>query len=191
MSVIVLSTILAVGVKRPGSVALARGCRAGRQPTHSVAMIGRFALHVILPTFVGVSVYLLFRTPSLLVFQWVEAIGLRAHLMALRDCLSDVQLPEWFLYSLPDGIWAYATTMWMVIIWRGARPWPWLSIGVLIAVGAEFGQAVGCVPGTYQHLDVLFCVGAFLLALLQMRWANEASLTLSGGTSRDDPSCLR
>lgn len=153
--------------------------------------MGKFGIYVVLPTFVGASVYLLFRTPSLVVFHWVEAIGLHTHLMALRRCLSDVQLPEWLLYSLPDGIWVYAITMWMSIIWHGETPWPWLSIGVLLAVGAEFGQAIGCVPGTYQHLDVLFYIGAFLLALIQWRCFHESLLAFSGGTFSDGASCLR
>jgi len=145
--------------------------------------MGRFSLYVVLPTFVGASIYLLFRTPSLMVFQWVDAVGLHTQLMTLRECLSGARLPDWFLYSLPDGIWVYATTMWMLVIWRGATPWPWLSIAVLLAVGAEFGQAVGCVPGTYQHLDILFYLGAFLLALLQVRSFNETSLPVDRGDS--------
>ena len=146
----------------------------------------RFTIHVVLPTFVGASVYLLFRTRSLLVFHWVEAIGLQGHLTVLRDAVSDVQLPQWLLYSLPDGLWVYATTSWMVLIWREPRSWLWLSTGVLLAVGAEAGQAVGCIPGTYQHLDMLFYGGAFLLALLKPRWANETALSLFRGTSCDD-----
>jgi len=109
----------------------------------------RFMLHVCLPTVIGASVYVLFRTSTLLVFKCIEAVGLYGHVIALREGVSHVRLPEWFLYSFPDGAWVYATTMWMVIIWNGAPPWPWLSIGLVLAVGAELGQAAGCVQGTY------------------------------------------
>ena len=119
----------------------------------------KFALHIVFPTLVGTTIYLLFRTPSLLAFRWVEAIGVDGPVMVLRKCTSDVQLPAWILYSLPDGIWVYATTAWMLIIWRGAISWPWVSIGVLLAIASELGQTVGVVRGTYQSLDILFYLG--------------------------------
>ena len=151
----------------------------------------RFMLHVCLPTFIGASVYLLFRTSTLLVFKWGEAVGLHGHLMALRERVSEVQLPEWLLYSFPDGVWVYATTMCMLIIWNGAPPWPWLSIGLVLAVGAELGQAVGYVQGTYEHLDILFYFGAFLLALLKVRCFYETSPTLCDSRLGHGFSCFR
>jgi hypothetical protein len=154
-------------------------------------VMGRFIVHVVLPTLIGASIYLFFRTPTLLVFRWIEAIGLLDPVMILREQVAFVQLPEWLLYSLPDGLWVYATTSWMVLMWRGARSWLWLSTGVLLAVGAELGQAVGCVPGTYQHLDMLFYGSAFLLALLQVRWPDEPALSLYGCDPCHDYSGVR
>ncbi len=151
----------------------------------------KFRLHVCVPTFIGASIYLLFRTPSLLVFNWVESVGLDTHLMALRDSVSGVQLPDWLLYSLPDGVWVYAITMWMLIIWDGAPPWFWLLLGVVLALGAELGQAIGLVQGTYQHLDMLFYLGAFLLALLQMRCFYETTPAFCNRTFDNGLSCTR
>lgn len=149
----------------------------------------KFATHVLLPTLIGAATYLLFRTPSLLAFRWVETVGLSDQLMAIRGHVSSVRLPNWFLYSLPDGIWVYATTSWMAIIWQGKKSWAWITIAVLLAVGSEIGQAFGIVPGTYQHLDVLFYVGAFVLALLQVRWLNETPGSV--GDCLSDNGCAR
>jgi hypothetical protein len=50
----------------------------------------------------------------------------------------------------------------MLAIW--GRMTPWACSGVVLAVGAEFGQWFAVVPGTYDTLDVVFYVVAFLLA---------------------------
>lgn len=142
----------------------------GRHSTSGPAILWKPVwLHVVLPTAIGTGVYLLFRTPTLLVFDWLDAVGLCEPVMSMRRYLSDVQPPDWLLYSLPDGIWVYAATAWLAIIWRRSPCWPWLSVPVVLAVGTEAGQAIGLVPGTHQHLDVVFYVGGFLLALLQRR----------------------
>lgn len=129
----------------------------------------RFWLHVVFPTAVGAGIYLLFRTPTLLVFRWLEAVSLSQPLFALREHLSGIQLCDWLLYSLPDGIWVYASTAWIAIIWGRSPSWIWLFVPVALAVGGEVGQAIRFVPGTYQHLDMLFYVGGFLLALQNTR----------------------
>ena len=153
--------------------------------------IRRFGMHVLFPTLLGASIYLLFRSPSLLVFWWIDGIGLLDHLKVVRDHLSVVQLPDWFLYSLPDGLWVYATTSWMLLIWRGTKPVFWLSAGLLLAVATEFGQAVNWVPGTYQSMDVLFYVGGFLLALLQVRSTDETSPVVTCGPVGHGRTCIR
>ena len=50
----------------------------------------------------------------------------------------------------------------MLIIWN--RTVPWIFAPVILAVGSEIGQLIGTVPGTYDNLDVVFYIGAFLLA---------------------------
>lgn len=116
-----------------------------------------FFLHVILPTAVGASIYVGWRSTDLLVFRWIEFVG--ASGLVVRP---GIPLPFWVLYALPDGIWVYAYTSWMLLIW--GRIAPWVYSGLVLAVGAELGQFVGLVPGTYANLDMVFYVGGFLLA---------------------------
>ena len=119
--------------------------------------ISRSLLHVVLPTALGTIVYVGWRSTDLLVFQWIEYFGLNA--MVLRP---NVVLPDWLLFSFPDGCWVYATTSWMLLIWGRLNQWTWVV--VILAVCAEFGQLLGLVRGTYQSLDVLFYLGGFILA---------------------------
>ena len=54
---------------------------------------------------VGGSIYLLFRPKSLLMFRWVESLGLNEYIDRLRDMVSGITLNHITLYSLPDGLW--------------------------------------------------------------------------------------
>lgn len=117
----------------------------------------RFTLHVVLPTALGTCIYLGWRSTDLLVFRWLDVCGLTS--VVYRPT---TVLPHWALYSLPDGCWVYATTSWLLLVWHRLAPWTWL--GVILAVGTEFGQLLGYVEGTYHSLDVVFYVGAFIMA---------------------------
>lgn len=145
-----------------------------------------FCLHVILPIAIGAAIYLLFRTTSLLVFDWVAKAHLSEVTFAARQLLSGIHLPEWLLYTLPDGLWVYAVTSWMILIWKGNPPFHWLFVGLALAVGGEIGQAIAIVPGTYQHLDILFYVTGFLLACLQLELKHETSLLFHIGIASYD-----
>lgn len=135
-------------------------------PDHSFL---RFCLFVALPIAIGASIYLLFRTTSLLVFQWLIAVGLFDVTISVRGYFSQIQLADWLLYCLPDGIWVYALTNWMILIWEGCPPAPWLLIGLILGVGGEIGQALSIVPGTYQHLDLVFYCLGFGMACLHLK----------------------
>jgi hypothetical protein len=89
---------------------------------------------------------------------------------------SEIVLPEWLLYSLPDGLWVYAITSWVIMIWNRDPPLAWLVIGAALGIGGELGQVIGIVPGTYQHLDMVFLTCGFLIACLQLEIRYETSL---------------
>jgi hypothetical protein len=116
-----------------------------------------FLVQVVVPIAVGACIYVGWRSTDLLVFRWIESVG--AGGLVVRP---DAPLPSWVLYTLPDGCWVYAYTSWMLLIW--GRMVPWVYSGVALAMGAELGQLVGLIPGTYANLDIAFYVGAFILA---------------------------
>ena len=145
-----------------------------------------FTLHVALPIAIGAAIYLFFRTTSLLVFEWLRAVSLFELTLTARGLLSGISLPNWLLYSLPDGLWVYAVTSWMILIWDRNPPLPWLFVGVALGVGGEFGQAIAIVPGTYQHLDMLFYIAGFFAACFHLEYTDETSPTFPVGIARND-----
>jgi len=131
-----------------------------------------FFLHVSLPIVFGGLIYVCWRDPNLLMFKWFHAVGLESLILQLRLATSPTKaaLPFWFIYSLPDGLWVYALTAFMILLWRDVRSLPikmfWLSLGLLLGAGSELGQLVGIVPGVFDKAVLAVCVIALVAAFL-------------------------
>lgn len=131
-----------------------------------------FSIHVLLPLLGGGLVYICWRDPNLLMFRWLRAIGLEPSIDWLRVGTASAQtaLPHWLVYSLPDGLWVYALTALMILLWRGVHSLPlkisWLSLGLLLGAGSELGQLAGVLPGAFDPVDLLVCLIAPAAALL-------------------------
>ena len=119
----------------------------------------QFTIHVVAPLIIGAWIYVAWRTPNLLVFDWLYSIRIDPTPIRMnRD------LPHFVQYCLPDGCWVYAGTSWMLLVWQ--RTSPWLHLYVALGVGGEFGQLAGVVPGTFEWLDVLACSIGFGIPIL-------------------------
>ncbi|MFS8085722.1 MAG: hypothetical protein ACMG6H_08845 [Acidobacteriota bacterium] len=129
------------------------------------------SIHVLLPLAAGGFVYICWRDPNLLMFKWFGALGLEPSIESLRLATSGgrTAVPHWLIYSLPDGLWVYALTALMIILWRGTDSLPtkvfWLSAGLLLGAGSELGQLAGVLPGAFDTIDLLVCLLAPAAAL--------------------------
>jgi hypothetical protein len=131
-------------------------------------------IHVVGPVAAGAAIYLLFRTPHLLVFSWTGAVGMNGMLESARYAASPVAaaMPGWLLYSAPDGLWVYALTAAMLAVWRGDPSpgrHPWIAAGLVLGAGGELGQLAGAVPGTFDLVDLLLSFAAFAAAVYLVR----------------------
>lgn len=141
-------------------------------------------LHVLVPVMVGATIYLSWRSPTLLVFQWVRSWNLSSTVAAWRHTLAPLQgsIPRWVLFSLPDALWVYALTACMTMVWmRRQTEWAarlWIASGAFLGCSAEIVQWSGAIPGTYDSVDLLLSAAAALLA----RWAviGRLNATTSG-----------
>lgn len=135
-------------------------------------------IHVIMPIAFGGAIYLLFRAKSMLVFRCIRGLGMETTLDTIRSRFTIISTGEfpWLFYSLPDAMWVYSLTAYMVLIWRGKLTrggFVWISIGPLLALGAELGQALGLVGGTYDIADVVLCLIGTILPLLLLSPKNQ------------------
>jgi hypothetical protein len=130
------------------------------------------SVHILLPLVLGGFIYICWRETNLLMFRWLGAVGLDPLTNALRSLTAPAKkvLPHWFVYSLPDGLWVYALTSFMLLVWRNTDSLPtkmlWCSLGLLLGAGIEIGQLAGVVPGTFDYGDLIVCLIAPTAAFL-------------------------
>jgi hypothetical protein len=120
---------------------------------------------------VGGLIYILFRTSTLKMFSWYETIGLGELTNVMRKMtfqFSD-KIPEWILFSLPDGLWIFSYVSLMLFIWQNSvsiKNIFWISIIPILAIGSELGQLFGLVIGTFDIADLLFYIFGMTLPFI-------------------------
>lgn len=134
-------------------------------------------IHVFLPLFVGGSLYLIFRSSQLRMFEWVNYLGLNQQVFYLRDSLipfADV-LPGWIYFSLPDGLWTYSFTSAIVLLWKSNERQLkfWVALPILISVIPELLQGINLFPGTFDLLDLILIGFAFEISYFQLFLINQ------------------
>lgn len=117
----------------------------------------RLTLTVILPLLIGGLIYILFRADSLLMFRWLDTIGLRQVIETARQFIEHSYLPSWTIYSLPDALWVFSFTNFMLIIWHdkfSAQTAFWVFIAPTVGLLSEIGQAFHFIRGTFDPTDL-------------------------------------
>jgi len=117
-------------------------------------------INVILPIFFGLLIYIIYRSQELLIFNWVNQLGLAGYLHYLRkELFLSSSAPFWFKYNLPDGLWIYSFTSFMIFIWKNEinkKKYLWFFLCPILASFSEFLQFLDFFPGTYDFMDIVF-----------------------------------
>ena len=104
----------------------------------------------------GGATYLLFRADGLLLAIVLRAMGLGRVVVWLQGTASGLQLPEFFVYNLPGGLWSAAYILLMDEVGSdrpvGARL-GWAAVIPFMGVASEALQAIGLLPGTADAVD--------------------------------------
>ncbi len=119
----------------------------------------------------GGLIYILFRQDTLKMFSWFDNINLSTVISKLR--LRTVPLsghfPNWFLYSLPDGLWLFSYLSGFLVVWDNViskHNIYWLLSIPMVAILSEIGQFFEIVPGTFDIFDLLFYILGTILPIL-------------------------
>lgn len=113
---------------------------------------------------VGIGIYLLFRSRQLLVFSLVDVVGGGTLVDELRMAVSDVRLPDFVRFCLPDALWASAYILIIDGIFRKEKMntrLAWASFIPCVGAVSELLQGATLIPGTFDTLDLM----AYLLPL--------------------------
>ncbi len=130
-------------------------------------------MHIIFPVLLGGVVYLLGRAHTFIAFKWLDLL-LAGPVMESINMIPKPPahahiLPEWIIYSLPDGLWAYSLTVTMLLIWKDGPLYlriPGIALGPFVAIGYEVGQYFGWTPGTFCYTDLSLSGLAVFLAFI-------------------------
>lgn len=77
-------------------------------------------------------------------------------------------LPNWSNFSLPDGLWIYSFTSFLLIYWDNKFDYYkyWLLIPFTTSIVVEILQWLKMFPGTFDIIDLLFLMLGFTLSLI-------------------------
>jgi hypothetical protein len=125
----------------------------------------------ILALLLGGIIYILFRASEPVFFSWIRALGLDSWLNFARHktLSSDFHLPAWIVYSLPNGLWAFAYAFLITGIWWGIGSWlkyVWMASIPLLVLGYEILQYAGIIPGTFCMQDLALGIAGLTTGIL-------------------------
>jgi hypothetical protein len=131
-------------------------------------------LHVIISAvalLAGGMVYILFRPSEYVFFSWISAIGFDSWFNLARNSSlpSSPDLPEWIVYSLPNGFWAFAYALLITIIWSGSKSrirYLWMTSIPLLVLGYEILQYSNIITGTFCIQDVALGITGLTIGII-------------------------
>ena len=121
----------------------------------------------------GGSIYLLFRPKTLLMFKWIDTLGLSEYVDRLRDMVSDITLNHITLYSLPDGLWlaSYIIVVNSIVSKNNKHNLLfWSLLLPFIAIVSEFLQIPGIIPGVYDVFDLICYIIPLIIYLIYLKY---------------------
>ena len=81
----------------------------------------------------------------------------------------ELVLPNWIIFSLPNGLWAFAYALLITSIWSGSKSWLrhlWMASIPILVVGYEVLQYTGIIRGTFCIQDIALGVSGLILGII-------------------------
>lgn len=122
----------------------------------------RITISVFLGTlflFFAAFIYIALRPNEPVFFSWINYLGLNEWLSGIQNLsfFKNLSLPEWIIYSLPNGFWAFSYAVFIISIWRTSKSFVkyfWIFSIPTLVFGYELLQINQVLPGTFCWLDI-------------------------------------
>lgn len=119
---------------------------------------------------IGGLLYLTFRTDSLIMFNWLDKIGLTSQISFLRESCEGISLYSWIKYNLPAALWLFSYMFIIRGIWLNSHQNIIYNIflwGVpTMAISSELLQFFGAIPGTFDYKDIIAYLAGLVMYFL-------------------------
>lgn len=104
-------------------------------------------------------------------FNWLKSLNLDSFNNIIRFYIIQHKntLPEWLLFSLPDGLWVFSYTTLILLIWKNKiniQNIFWIIIIPAIAVLSEIAQYYKLIKGTFDIIDLTFYISGLIFPLI-------------------------
>lgn len=123
--------------------------------------------------FSGCSIYLLFRSSELNIYQWFGGIGMSECVDSLRCAVIGWSVPDFVKYNLPDGLYCAAYILLIDAIWgrrNGIAKYVFISIVPIATIICEILQYLGIVNGTFDVSDLIcYAIPILIYGLIEFK----------------------
>ena len=105
----------------------------------------------------GCSIYLLFRSKTINIYQWCSVLGFTDTIDILRMGIMDWKVPDFIRFSLPDGLYCASYILIMDVVWPNNGKFRYFAISFIpiVAIVHELMQYIGFAKGTFDVSDLL------------------------------------
>ena len=119
---------------------------------------------------IGGVIYFSFRSKSLILFRWADALYLNSFVENLRQSMSIYTPSDFVKYNLPDGLWSLSYVLIILAIWKSMNRENiiWFCFMPIIAMFSEFFQLFSILPGYFDWRDVM-CYTMPLIILITIK----------------------
>lgn len=126
----------------------------------------------------GCSIYLLFRSKTIHLYQWFNNLGLIDYIESIRLSVAGSQIPEFVKFSLPDGLYCASYILLMNAIWKGNDKSKSIAVSIIpfAAILHELAQGIGLIRGTFDINDLICYIAPLALYFALQRITNYQQL---------------
>ena len=135
------------------------------------------SIFVVLPMIIGGMIYLLSRPTSIVMFSWLDNIGLETFTMNIRSMINAKDfMNNWIIYNFPALLWSFSFTCFLGIIWNyniNLENIFILIIPMCLGIVTEVFQKTGVINGTFDKIDSMLYIIGGLLGFLIIKIINH------------------
>ena len=130
----------------------------------------QFFFGFLLTLLLGGFIYISFRSDTLIMFNWFNELKLNTLIIGLREYTIPFKnyLPQWVIFSLPDGLWIFSSTSIMLLLWNNKlniKTIIWILLIPLYAFSIEILQLCQLYPGTFDIIDIILYISGIVTPL--------------------------
>ena len=129
-------------------------------------------IFVLTPITLGITIYWTSRTKNINIYHWIEARYIPEPPVLLSEIIESS--PQWFIYNLPDLLWVFSFTSFLLIIWNkkiSKKNCYYIIFPLIFAIIHEISQYFSIIDGTFDPIDLIFYLFGSFTSILLLKYS--------------------